>query len=136
MPTPADDYFASEVGARGGGVIWICELLEGFCGFCGSFVIRIQCYPFVLFVFPVFFHLFFFLFPQYLFPFYLTILTIQDPIVFLPCPLPNACINSGTCAEGYEGGLCAACSTGYYKRSLSCKKCSEKWERGGISTKA
>ena len=52
------------------------------------------------------------------------------------CPVEQSCkggLNS-LCANGYEGPLCAVCSSGYYKQLQICKKCpSKEWIVGQLS---
>ncbi|PFX16290.1 Carboxypeptidase N subunit 2 [Stylophora pistillata] len=52
------------------------------------------------------------------------------------CPVEESCkggLNS-ECALGYEGPLCAVCSSGYYKQLKSCTKCPSKpWVVGQLS---
>jgi len=44
------------------------------------------------------------------------------------CPTEESCKGDldSPCADGYEGPLCAVCSSGYYKQLQACKKCSTK----------
>lgn len=41
------------------------------------------------------------------------------------CQVEEACRGGldSTCGEGYDGPLCAVCSSGYYKQLKSCAKC-------------
>ena len=41
------------------------------------------------------------------------------------CPVTSACVGgmNSTCSHGYEGPVCAVCSTGYYKMISTCQKC-------------
>ena len=52
------------------------------------------------------------------------------------CPREESCIGGldSPCATGYEGPLCAVCSSGYYKQFQTCKQCpSKKWIVGQLS---
>ena len=52
------------------------------------------------------------------------------------CPKKESCIGGldSSCATGYEGPLCAVCSSGYYKQLKTCKQCpSKKWILGQLS---
>ena len=59
-----------------------------------------------------------------------------------PIPLPYMCPRKESCKggleslceSGYEGPLCAVCSTGYYKQLQRCRQCpSKKWIVGQLS---
>ena len=46
------------------------------------------------------------------------------------CPMEDSCKGGldSACEKGYEGPLCAVCSSGYYKQFQNCKQCpSKKW---------
>ena len=58
---------------------------------------------------------------------------------FIQCFNKNACLGAseepdeyeaeGTCADGYEGILCAQCKENYVRNgSFQCGKCPEKWQ--------
>ena len=52
------------------------------------------------------------------------------------CPIEESCIGGldSPCKPGYEGPLCAVCSSGYYKQLQTCKQCpSKKWIVGQLS---
>ena len=52
------------------------------------------------------------------------------------CPRKASCIGGldSPCNTGYEGPLCAVCSSGYYKQLQTCKHCpSRKWILGQLS---
>ena len=52
------------------------------------------------------------------------------------CPREESCIGGldSQCKTGYEGPLCAVCSSGYYKNLHTCKQCpSKKWIVGQLS---
>ena len=52
------------------------------------------------------------------------------------CPTQESCKGDldSPCADGYEGPLCAVCSSGYYKQLQECKKCStKKWMLAQLS---
>ena len=52
------------------------------------------------------------------------------------CPREESCIGGldSPCIPGYEGPLCAVCSSGYYKQLQTCKQCpSKKWIVGQLS---
>ena len=52
------------------------------------------------------------------------------------CPIEESCIGGldSPCKPGYEGPLCAVCSSGYYKQLQTCKQCpSKKWIIGQLS---
>ena len=59
----------------------------------------------------------------------------QIPIPYM-CQVEESCLGGldSPCNEGYEGPLCAVCSTGYYKNLLECTQCpSKKWVVGQLS---
>ncbi|XP_022804958.1 uncharacterized protein LOC111342172 [Stylophora pistillata] len=50
------------------------------------------------------------------------------------CQVPESCRGGldSPCAKGYEGPVCAVCSSGYYKQFHKCRKCpSKSWIVGG-----
>ena len=52
------------------------------------------------------------------------------------CQVPESCEGGldSLCADGYEGPICAVCSSGYHKQFHSCKKCpSKSWIVGQSS---
>ena len=52
------------------------------------------------------------------------------------CPREKSCKGGleSLCDNGYEGALCAVCSTGYYKQLQICRQCpSKKWMVGQLS---
>ena len=52
------------------------------------------------------------------------------------CPIEHSCKGGlySLCEDGYEGPLCAVCSSGYYKHLQSCKQCPSKgWIVGQLS---
>ena len=52
------------------------------------------------------------------------------------CPIGESCIGGldSPCKAGYEGPLCAVCSSGYYKQLQTCKHCPpNKWIVGQLS---
>ncbi|XP_078343260.1 cysteine repeat modular protein A-like [Oculina patagonica] len=52
------------------------------------------------------------------------------------CPREESCLGGldSPCEVGYEGPLCAVCSSGYYKQLKTCKLCpSKKWIVGQLS---
>ena len=48
----------------------------------------------------------------------------SNPALFVECPQPDACIGNNRCAQGYQGRLCARCSSGYYRLTDRCLACS------------
>ncbi|XP_078342711.1 uncharacterized protein LOC144628479 [Oculina patagonica] len=55
------------------------------------------------------------------------------------CPREESCIGGldSPCEVGYEGPLCAICSSGYYKQFQTCKQCpSKRWIVGQLSVVA
>lgn len=70
--------------------------------------------------------------------------TLDDFSIQYPYPLPTSykCPIEGSCKggldspcdKGYEGPLCAVCSSGHYKQLQKCKECpSKKWMVGQLS---
>ena len=52
------------------------------------------------------------------------------------CPIKESCKGGldSLCGNGYEGPLCAVCSSGYYQQLQKCKKCpSKEWIVGQLS---
>ncbi|PFX16453.1 Carboxypeptidase N subunit 2 [Stylophora pistillata] len=52
------------------------------------------------------------------------------------CQVPESCRGGldSPCAKGYEGPVCAVCSSGYYKQFHKCRKCpSKSWIVGQLS---
>ncbi|KAL9960157.1 hypothetical protein ACROYT_G033570 [Oculina patagonica] len=52
------------------------------------------------------------------------------------CPREESCIGGldSSCEVGYEGPLCAVCTSGYYKQLQTCRRCpSKKWIVGQLS---
>ena len=52
------------------------------------------------------------------------------------CPREESCEGGldSSCASGYEGPLCAVCSSGYYRQLQTCTRCpSKKWMAGQLS---
>ena len=52
------------------------------------------------------------------------------------CPVEESCIGGldSPCKPGYEGPLCAVCSSGYYNQLQTCRQCpSKKWIIGQLS---
>ena len=57
------------------------------------------------------------------------------PVPYM-CPRKESCKGGleSPCENGYEGPLCAVCSSGYYKQLQSCNQCpSKKWIAGQLS---
>ena len=60
------------------------------------------------------------------------------PVPYM-CPRKESCKGGleSPCENGYEGPLCAVCSSGYYKQLQRCKQCpSKKWIMGQLSITA
>ena len=52
------------------------------------------------------------------------------------CPIEKSCMGGldSSCTHGYEGPLCAVCSSNHYKQLKTCKQCpSKKWRAGQLS---
>ena len=52
------------------------------------------------------------------------------------CPVEQSCKGGldSSCGNGYQGPLCAVCSSGYYKQLQTCKQCpSKEWMVGQLS---
>jgi len=59
----------------------------------------------------------------------------QIPLPYM-CQVEDSCLGGldSPCKEGYEGPLCAVCSTGYYKHLQACTQCpSRHWVVGQLS---
>ena len=49
----------------------------------------------------------------------------EESGVFVQCPVAEACVGNGGCAEGYRSRLCGQCAEGWYLLNGKCRRCDQ-----------